>query len=94
MNTGGSWLALRSADKPDYRLVVPLIPDLEWRFTDLQSDPNELNPIMDFDVGDLVKIVERKVGEDAANWIGDAARVTMWWVKENHRRWEYNPPGP
>lgn len=91
MNTGGSWLALRSADKPDYRLVVPLIPDLEWRFTDLQSDPNEVNPIMEFDVGNLVNIVARKVGQDAADWIGDAARVTRWWVPENHRRWEYDP---
>lgn len=34
MNTGGSWLALRSANQP-YRLVIPLIDDVEWRFSNL-----------------------------------------------------------
>ncbi|KAL1959706.1 hypothetical protein VTO42DRAFT_1292 [Malbranchea cinnamomea] len=94
MNTGGSWLAVRSAAEPDYRLVVPLIPDLEWRFTDLKSDPNELEPILEFELVDLVRVVEKSVGRKAASWVGDAARVARWWVGENWRRWEFHPKGP
>lgn len=30
MNTGGSMVAMRSAPKP-YRLIVPLVPEVEWR---------------------------------------------------------------
>src|SRR5699024_813616 len=38
LNTGGMYLALRSAMKP-YRVVVPLIPNAKWRFTDIETDP-------------------------------------------------------
>lgn len=89
MNTGGSWLALRSASKPDYRVVIPL-RGLPWRFTDLKSDPNETNPLMEFEVVNFVNRIEKEYGKEAADWVGDATRVTLWWIGENHRRWKYS----
>lgn len=91
MNTGGSWLAVRSAARPEYRLVVPLIDDLEWRFTHLYRDPQELNPSKEFNLVDLAKVLDREYGEDVVNWLRDAAHISEWWVMENWRRYRYTP---
>lgn len=76
---------------------------MEWRFTDLDRDPNEFHAIMEFDQRDLVRAVEKwygsegsgsdsdSAGSDAVQWIADAAHVAQWWVSENWRRWEYSP---
>lgn len=90
MNTGGTWLAMRSAARP-YRLIVPLISDVEWRFTDLEKDPYELKPLLEFSLPGLAEVVERRYDEDVAKWVKDAAHVASWWVKENWKRYEYNP---
>ncbi|KAJ5102260.1 hypothetical protein NUU61_004482 [Penicillium alfredii] len=90
MNTGATWLALRSATKP-YRLIVPLVADVEWRFSDIEVDPHELDYLMSFDLLALMKQVKRRHGEDAMKWINDAAHVAEWWVKDNWRRYEYVP---
>lgn len=90
MNTGGTWLALCSAAKP-YRLVIPLIPDVEWRFSNVEIDPHELQALQDFNLLDLMNMVLPEHGEDAVQWINDAAHVAKWWVEENWRRYEYMP---
>lgn len=89
MNTGGTWLALRSAAKP-YRLVIPLIPDVEWRFSDVSVDPTEKQYLISFDLVSLVKQVDARQPE-AVQWVKDAAHVAQWWVAENWRRYEYVP---
>ncbi|EAW14610.1 sulfatase domain protein [Aspergillus clavatus NRRL 1] len=91
MNTGGSWLAVRSAAKPAYRLVIPLIDDLEWRFTDLREDPNELHPSKSFDLVDLANTLDKKYGAEVTDWVRDAAHVAAWWVGDNWRRYRYLP---
>ena len=88
MNPGGSLLAVRSATA-SFRLVVPLVAEVEWRFTDLSSDPHELEPILTFAWLDLVSIVRRKYGSQAAEWVGEAARAAKWWVGENRRLWRW-----
>jgi hypothetical protein len=90
MNTGGTWLALRSASKP-YRLVIPLVQDVEWRFTDVEIDPHELHTLQSFSLIPLLEDVAGVHGEDAVEWIKEAAHVTQWWVSENWRRYEYVP---
>lgn len=90
MNTGATWLALRSADKP-YRLVVPLVPDVEWRFSNVETDPHELNIQGSFEFLPLLFQVARDHDEDAVAWTKEAAQVTKWWVAENWRRYEYEP---
>lgn len=90
MNTGGTWLSMRSTTKP-YRLVVPLVPDIEWRFSDLGSDPNEKHAILKFGAKEFAKAVKYRYGGEAEEWVRDAAMVAKWWVKENWRRWRYVP---
>jgi hypothetical protein len=93
MNTGGSMVAMRSADAP-YRLIVPLVPEVEFRFTDLSNDPQEEKAIKAFDFKPLMKAVQEDHGEDAAKWVNDAARAAQWWVTDNWNRYEYNPRIP
>ncbi|KAF9892638.1 hypothetical protein FE257_001040 [Aspergillus nanangensis] len=76
MNTGGSWLAVRSAARPEYRLVIPLIDDLEWRFTNLHTDPDEVHPVKDFSLVDLAKTLDQDYGDDAVRFLRDAAHIT------------------
>jgi hypothetical protein len=89
MNPGGSMLAVRDAREPHYRLVVPLMDEFAWRFTDLRLDPHEEDPIASLDVNELLRIVERDRGSEASLWIEGAASVSQWWLEENHKRWRY-----
>ncbi|XHG02953.1 hypothetical protein AWENTII_006272 [Aspergillus wentii] len=90
MNTGGTWVSLRSAAKP-YRLVIPLVPDVEWRFSNVETDPKERSYLMSFDLLALIDQAKRRYGEDAYQWINDAAHVAQWWLNDNWRRYEYTP---
>ncbi|KAJ5765647.1 hypothetical protein N7520_005206 [Penicillium odoratum] len=90
MNTGGSMVAMRSADDP-YRLIVPLVPEVEWRFTEIVSDPHEKKPIKSFDLESIKSAVALRHGAEAVAWVGEAAKVAQWWVSDNWRRYEYSP---
>ncbi|KAJ6146484.1 hypothetical protein N7497_008466 [Penicillium chrysogenum] len=92
MNTGGSWLSVRSAARPEFRLVIPLVNDVEWRFSDVSKDPNELSPIERFSLADLAAAVNKEYDdEEILNWLYNAAYVTNWWVTENWDRWRFSP---
>ncbi|EHA20314.1 hypothetical protein CBS63078_11123 [Aspergillus niger] len=91
MNTGGSWLAVRSAAHPEYRLVIPLVDDVEWRFTNVEKDPEEQHPVTEFNLVDLAKRLEKDHGSDAVDWVRDAAHVAEWWVTENWHLYQYHP---
>ncbi|KAJ5528091.1 hypothetical protein N7513_012250 [Penicillium frequentans] len=90
MNTGGSMVAMRSASEP-YRLIVPLVPEVEWRFTEIESDPHEKKPMKSFDLESLKSGVAMRHGSDAVQWLNEAARAAQWWVSDNWRRYEYSP---
>ncbi|PWY69107.1 alkaline phosphatase-like protein [Aspergillus heteromorphus CBS 117.55] len=89
MNTGGSWLAVRSAAKPAYRLVIPLVDDVEWRFTDVEKDPQEHNPVKEFRLIDLARTLDKQYGSEVVDWVRDAAHVAEWWVTENWHLYRY-----
>ncbi|POR39026.1 Lipoteichoic acid synthase-like YvgJ [Tolypocladium paradoxum] len=91
MNPGGSTLAVRDARQPNWRLIVPVFGNYEWRFTDLATDPHEKNPTLSFDFAKLQGTVESNYGTEAAKWAAEAAVVTRWWTNENYKRWRYNP---
>ena len=91
MNPGGSTLAVRDARQPNWRLIVPVFGNYEWRFTDLATDPLEKNATLSFDFERLLKTLESKHGAEAARWAEEAAVVTRWWANENHKRWRYVP---
>lgn len=92
-NQGGDWISLRSSMKP-YRLVVPLIMDAKWRFSDVAADPLEDHPVTDFEVMSLVNAVQGRHGNEAVAWLVEAVHVSRWWISENHRRWGYDPNAP
>ncbi|KAJ5094015.1 hypothetical protein N7456_009876 [Penicillium angulare] len=91
MNTGGSWLAVRSGAKPQFRLVIPLVNDVEWRFSDLNADPNELAPVSRFSLADLATVIRKEYDDEALRWLYDAAYVTNWWVEQNWKKYGYHP---
>ena len=91
MNTGGSWLSVRSAAKPQFRLVIPLVTDVEWRFSDLSVDPNEKKPISRFSLLDLAETIGKRYDQEVFEWLWDAAYVANWWVGENWQRYRYEP---
>ncbi|QUC23543.1 uncharacterized protein UV8b_07784 [Ustilaginoidea virens] len=91
MNTGRAQVATRSARNPQWRVVVPVVKDIEWRFTNVETDPHEKDAVLSFDFENFVRSVEKKYGGAAANWAEEAAFVTRWWVDENARRWRFSP---
>jgi hypothetical protein len=91
MNTGGSWLSVRSAARPEFRLVIPLVNDVEWRFSDLSKDPDELSPIERFSLVDLATTIKKEYDEETLGWLYNAAYVANWWVSENWDRWRFSP---
>lgn len=89
VSPGGQAISTRSMDAPRWRLLVPLIQDAEWYFSDLETDPHEENQVASFDFVGMLRAVEKKHGADAAKWAEEAAFATRWWVVDNHERWRY-----
>lgn len=89
MNPGGTWVSMRAAEQP-WRLVVPLITDAPWRFSDVVADPFEFLPEENLNIVTLHDIVQTRYGPNAAKWLSEAAHVSQWWIAENHKRWGYN----
>ncbi|KAK1244284.1 hypothetical protein MKX08_002422 [Trichoderma sp. CBMAI-0020] len=90
MNPGGSTIAVRDARRPNWRLIVPVFGNYEWRFTDLETDLHEDTPLVSYDYRAILRIVEEAFGAEAATWVEEAATVTRWWTDENYKRWRYN----
>jgi arylsulfatase A-like enzyme len=86
MNPGASSLAVRNANEPDMRLIVPLQSGSEWRFTDLQDDPHEKEPLLSFDYQDLMSRLKDQIQRA---WVERAVQVTEWWIKENRKRYRF-----
>ncbi|PNY28528.1 Lipoteichoic acid synthase-like YvgJ [Tolypocladium capitatum] len=91
MNPGGSSIAIRDARQPNWRLIVPVFGNYEWRFTDLATDPHEKNATLSFEFDKLLGILKSEHGPEAASWAEEAAVVTRWWAGENYKRWRYEP---
>ncbi|KAL7782931.1 alkaline-phosphatase-like protein [Trichoderma ceciliae] len=89
MNPGGSTIAVRDARQPNWRLILPIFGNYEWRFTDLETDPHEQTPLVSYDYKTILRSVQAEFGPDAAMWVEEAATVTRWWADENYKRWRY-----
>lgn len=88
-NPGGTQIGVRDGRHPEWRIVIPSVSNMEWRFTNPEVDSRETEPIYDFELAGLREKVEEKFGKDASDWVEEAAFVTGWWVEENRRRWRY-----
>ena len=73
---GGSSLAVRDARQPNWRLIVPVFGNYEWRFTDLATDPHGEMRHCPLTFDKLLQILERGHGVEAARWAEEAAVVT------------------
>ncbi|KAM4063142.1 sulfatase domain-containing protein [Hirsutella rhossiliensis] len=89
INPGRSMVGVRDARQKSWRLVVPTVDNIEWRFSDLATDPREAKPVVGFDLKEFLARIHDACGSDAAQWVEDAVFVTRWWVEENSKRWRY-----
>ncbi|PHH80110.1 hypothetical protein CDD80_2798 [Ophiocordyceps camponoti-rufipedis] len=89
INPGGTMIAVRERGRPGFRLIVPVIDNESWRFTDVETDEHEEKPLVAFDLEVLVADVEKRFGKRAAQWVRKAVAVTSWYVDENMERWRY-----
>ncbi len=84
ISAGGEMLGVGSAAVP-YRLIVPLTQEFEFMFSNLDTDPDELNPLRGWSVDDLVSKVRSAHGDKAGQWVVEAEKVSRWWVVESKR---------
>lgn len=90
MNPGRAMLSVRDSHQPNLRVVVPIVHDIEWRFSNLTRDPHEEDSVVGFDFRQFLAKVEREDGVEAAGWVEKAAFMSRWWVEENRRRWRFD----
>ncbi|OAQ59172.1 sulfatase domain-containing protein [Pochonia chlamydosporia 170] len=91
LSPGGSQVAIRSVRNPQWRLILPVIEDIEWWFTNVDTDPHELDAVQAFDFTKFLKTIEETHGIEAARWAEEAAFVTRWYILDNAKRWRYKP---
>ncbi|ODA83185.1 hypothetical protein RJ55_01696 [Drechmeria coniospora] len=93
INPGSAMLGVRDArpENGKWRLVVPVVDNVEWRFSNLDSDPTEKYSVRVFEFSTFLRLVEERYGVEAARWAEEGAFVARWWVEENSRRWRYGP---
>ena len=91
INAGGSMLSVGSAAVP-WRLNLPLNNDFEYRFTHLDKDPYELEPITGWTMSSLAAEVHSRHGPEAFDWVQKAEKVGLWWVMERKKLWNYRDP--
>lgn len=90
INAGAALLSVASAAVP-WRLVMPLCKTAPYRFTNLHTDPAELEPLEFWTMSDLLRGVERSAGggQRAAEWVAEAEQMGLWWAAEQKRKWHY-----
>ncbi|KAJ3494954.1 hypothetical protein NLG97_g3738 [Lecanicillium saksenae] len=87
MNPGRATLSVRSAREPRWRLVVPIVEDVEWRFTNREESPNEMEAVVAFGFVSFLDAIKEKYGAEAAEWAEQGSFMARWWVDENQRRY-------
>lgn len=89
INPGRAMVGVRDARRRAWRLVVPTLDNVEWRFSDLDADPREAASVVGFDLDGFLARVRQARGSEAAEWVRDGVFVTRWWLEENGKRWRY-----
>ncbi|KAH6867712.1 sulfatase [Thelonectria olida] len=87
LNPGRAMVSVRDASRPEWRIVVPIVDDVEWRFVNLDEDPHERSPVRSLTFRAFLGEIEEKHGIAAAEWAEAAAFMGRWWVEENWKRW-------
>lgn len=90
VNPGRSLLSVRDPGRPGWRVAVPVVSGVEWRFVDEYNDPREYRPVRALTFEAFIEGVGERYGEKAARWAEAAAFMARWWLRENHARWRYD----
>jgi hypothetical protein len=88
ISPGGEMVSVGSAAVP-YRLILPLTQEFEFVFSNLDTDPDEVNLLRGWSVEDLVSQVRSVYGDKAGQWVAEAEKVGKWWVGETKRLYNY-----
>ncbi|KAM0324872.1 hypothetical protein ACHAQA_007838 [Verticillium albo-atrum] len=88
VNSGAGILSVTSADTT-WRLLLPLVETFEYKMSDLQTDPTELDVLSAWSLDSLVGAVREKHGQEASDWVAEAEVVAQWWMKERRRLWRH-----
>lgn len=91
MNPGRGMVGVRDRRRKTWRIVVPVIHDVEWQFTDLETDPTDTESVQAFEFGTFLGKIQKHHGKEQAKWAEEAAFIARWWVEENNKRYEYGP---
>ncbi|KAF4450462.1 hypothetical protein F53441_6461 [Fusarium austroafricanum] len=91
VNPGRAMVTARDARHPELHLVVPLIDNVEWRFTNLTEDPTEQFSVMGFEFRSFCDNIMHRYDDELAKWAEEGAFMARWWVEENSRRWRFGP---
>ncbi|KAK3175572.1 hypothetical protein K4F52_010154 [Lecanicillium sp. MT-2017a] len=94
MNPGRAIVGIRDKQRPHWRLVAPVIKNVEWRFNDLQDEPNDIHPVEAFDFAAFLADVEKRYSITEAKWAEEAAFIVRWFIDENNKRWQYGQYRP
>ncbi|KAM0350551.1 hypothetical protein ACHAPU_003034 [Fusarium lateritium] len=89
VNPGRAMVTARDARHPERHLVIPIIDNVEWRLSNLISDPVEHDSVQGFDFVSFLNSVEQKHGLEVAKWVEEGAFIARWWIEENHKRWRF-----
>ncbi|KAM0331414.1 hypothetical protein ACHAQA_003087 [Verticillium albo-atrum] len=88
INSGAGMLTVSSADVP-YKLNMPLEKVFEYMVSNLAEDPMERKAVTAWTYEDMVKKVQKAMGDDAKEWAEEAVAIGKWWSKERKRLWRY-----
>lgn len=91
INKGGTLLSISSAAVP-YRLVLPIAPDVEYYFSNLDADPYETSAITGWTMSALGDSIRARHGIAAYQWALKAEKVAHWWVRRQKLLWDYTDP--
>ncbi|KAI2482463.1 Alkaline-phosphatase core domain [Pyrenophora tritici-repentis] len=64
-----------------------LVAGLEYQFTNLKTDPEEVQPLVAWSLNKLHTAVHSKYGSEVADWFSKAAKIGEWWLQEQDRLW-------
>lgn len=92
INPGGTHFSVISqSPSTPYRLVLPVCEHAPYRFSDLSKDPYEAEAFESWEKGRVLqKVVEKKYGKAAGDWVAQAEKIAGWSLWEGRRRWGYD----
>ncbi|CEJ92641.1 hypothetical protein VHEMI08279 [[Torrubiella] hemipterigena] len=75
----------------ELRLVVPIIENETWSFSNFTDNPLEEHAVLGTEYRSFMVAVENRYGKAAAEWVEEGAFIVRWWLDDQKKRWRYGP---